>query len=115
MSIDLDKRMVIVNNDSDDLRFGGSNLAICVPLENAGVDSDGVWKSQMSNFFPTASLYIVDKSEVPTDELFFLHLNIVKIQDLVQILRKQKKLQNKNLEQIEYLYLKQKISSFKEH
>ena len=71
MSIDLDKRMVIVNNDSDDLRFGGSNLAICVPLENAGVDSDGVWKSQMSNFFPTASLYIVDKSEVPTDELFF--------------------------------------------
>ena len=25
----------------------------------------------MSNFFPTASLYIVDKSEVPTDELFF--------------------------------------------
>ena len=71
MSIDLDKRMVIVNNDSDDLRFGGSNLSICVPLENAGVDSDGVWKSQMSNFFPTASLYIVDKSEVPTDELFF--------------------------------------------
>ena len=71
MSIDLDKRMVIVNNDSDDLRFGGSNLAVCVPLENAGVDSDGVWKSQMSNFFPTASLYIVDKSEVPTDELFF--------------------------------------------
>ena len=71
MSIDLDKRMVIVNNDSDDLRFGGSNLAVCVPLENAGVDSDGVWKSQMSNIFPTASLYIVDKSEVPTDELFF--------------------------------------------
>lgn len=71
MSIDLDKRMVIVNNDSDDLRFGGSNLAVCVPLENATVDSDGVWKSQMSNFFPTASLYIVDKSEVPTDELFF--------------------------------------------
>ena len=71
MSIDLDKRMVIVNNDSDDLRFGGSNLAICVPLENAGVDSDGVWKSQMANVFPTASLYIVDKSEVPTDELFF--------------------------------------------
>ena len=71
MSIDLDKRMVIVNNDSDDLRFGGSNLSICVPLENAGVDSDGVLKSQMSNFFPTASLYIVDKSEVPTDELFF--------------------------------------------
>ena len=71
MSIDLDKRMVIVNNDSDDLRFGGSNLAVCVPLENAGVDSDGVWKSQMSNIFATASLYIVDKSEVPTDELFF--------------------------------------------
>lgn len=70
MSIDLDKRMVIVNNDSD-VRFGGSNLAVCVPLENATVDSDGVWKSQMSSIFPTASLYIVDKSEVPTDELFF--------------------------------------------
>ena len=72
MSIDLDKRMVIVNNDSDDLRFGGSNLAICVPLETvADVDSDGVWKSQISNIYPNASLYIVDKSEVPTDELFF--------------------------------------------
>lgn len=71
MSIDLDKRMVIVNNDSDDLRFGESNLAICVPLENTAGDSDGDWKSQMSNIFPTASLYIVDKSEVPTDELFF--------------------------------------------